>query len=270
MRAFTRGTLLNAPMRPSLSASLGCSALLLHHRDGHHPWFFSRKKRQLFEQVCAWKQEAENARKIAREDVEKAKRYGIASFGRDIIDVLDTLEKGMSAFEWHRERYTSASNGSVREEGTHPAKGEGDHNGSSPEALRGAGTRDSPSSASSPEQKSLESIFTGVKLATKVLEKHLSKHGIVKIPVEKGDVFDPYRHDALSSTAATPDCPPETIVEVLKTGYWIQEDRVLRPAQVIVAVDIPKKEKMLPEGATEEADQQEEIQNAPGNSSSNE
>ncbi|CAG9578239.1 putative co-chaperone GrpE [Leishmania major strain Friedlin] len=42
--------------------------------------------------------DAENARRIGREDVEKAKFYGISSFGKDMLEVADTLEKGVEAF----------------------------------------------------------------------------------------------------------------------------------------------------------------------------
>lgn len=41
--------------------------------------------------------DAENARRIGREDVEKAKLYGITSFGKDILEVADTLEKAIQA-----------------------------------------------------------------------------------------------------------------------------------------------------------------------------
>ncbi|RNF15500.1 co-chaperone GrpE [Trypanosoma conorhini] len=41
--------------------------------------------------------EAENARRIGREDVQKAKSYGITSFGKDMLEVVDTLEKGLEA-----------------------------------------------------------------------------------------------------------------------------------------------------------------------------
>nr|CCD12229.1 unnamed protein product [Trypanosoma congolense IL3000] len=39
--------------------------------------------------------DAENARRIGSEDVVKAKAYGITSFGKDMLDVVDTLEKGL-------------------------------------------------------------------------------------------------------------------------------------------------------------------------------
>ncbi|KEG13043.1 co-chaperone GrpE [Trypanosoma grayi] len=41
--------------------------------------------------------DAENARRIGREDVEKAKAYGISSFGKDMLEVVDILEKGLEA-----------------------------------------------------------------------------------------------------------------------------------------------------------------------------
>lgn len=43
--------------------------------------------------------DAENARRIGREDVDKAKQYGITSFGKDMLEVADTLSKGIEAFE---------------------------------------------------------------------------------------------------------------------------------------------------------------------------
>ncbi|KAG8341332.1 putative GrpE [Trypanosoma vivax] len=43
--------------------------------------------------------DAENARRIAHDDVEKAKSYGITSFGKDMLDVVDTLEKGLEVIK---------------------------------------------------------------------------------------------------------------------------------------------------------------------------
>lgn len=43
--------------------------------------------------------ETENVRRIGREDVEKARNFGIQSFGKDMLDVADTLERGVEAFE---------------------------------------------------------------------------------------------------------------------------------------------------------------------------
>lgn len=137
--------------------------------------------------------DAENARRIGREDVEKAKLYGISSFGKDILEVADTLEKGVEAFDKIPQDQLT-------------------------------------------ENKSLNSICTGVKLSVKVLHKNLSKHGIEKVQTKKGDKFDPNVHDALVRVPATAECPNDTVAQILKDGYKIKE-RVLRAAQVAVASD---------------------------------
>jgi molecular chaperone GrpE len=48
-----------------------------------------------------------------------------------------------------------------------------------------------------------------------------------------GERFDPTRHEAVDVRSA-PDVDDQTIVEVVRSGYEIG-DRVLRPAQVVVA-----------------------------------
>lgn len=137
--------------------------------------------------------DAENARRIGREDVDKAKLYGITAFGKDMLEVADTLEKGVQAFNTIPEEELKSN-------------------------------------------KNLNSILVGVKLSIKVLHKNLGKHGIEKIPISKGDTFDPNLHEALARLPATPDLPNDTIAEILKEGYKIK-DRVLRAAQVAVASD---------------------------------
>jgi molecular chaperone GrpE len=49
-----------------------------------------------------------------------------------------------------------------------------------------------------------------------------------------GQPFDPARHEAVTTIAASSAAPPGTIVGVIKPGYLIGEE-VLRPAQVAVA-----------------------------------
>lgn len=137
--------------------------------------------------------DAENARRIGREDVDKAKLYGITAFGKDMLEVADTLEKGVQAFN------------SIPED-----------------ELK--------------NNKNLNSILIGVKLSIKVLHKNLGKHGIERIPISKGDKFDPNLHEALARLPVTSDSPNDTIAEILKEGYKIK-DRVLRAAQVAVASD---------------------------------
>lgn len=53
---------------------------------------------EMKEQLSYRTGDVENARRIGREDVEKAKLFGITSFGKDMLEVADTLEKGIEAF----------------------------------------------------------------------------------------------------------------------------------------------------------------------------
>lgn len=43
--------------------------------------------------------EMENVRRIGREDNEKARNFGIQSFSKDMLEVVDTLERGVEAFD---------------------------------------------------------------------------------------------------------------------------------------------------------------------------
>lgn len=43
--------------------------------------------------------ETENARRIGREDVEKARNFGVQSFSKDILEVADSMEKAIEAFQ---------------------------------------------------------------------------------------------------------------------------------------------------------------------------
>ena len=42
--------------------------------------------------------EADNARRIGREDTEKARSFGVTSFGKDMIEVVDVLERAVESF----------------------------------------------------------------------------------------------------------------------------------------------------------------------------
>lgn len=75
-------------------------------------------------------------------------------------------------------------------------------------------------------------VIEGVKLTRKVFVDALGKHGVVLIEA-KGETFNPDRHEAMSAVP-TADHAPNTIIDVVQRGYLLN-DRVLRPAMVIVA-----------------------------------
>lgn len=63
----------------------------------------------------------------------------------------------------------------------------------------------------------------------------LKRHGVVKVDVGLGTPFDPMRHQAVAQQPSA-DVPPNTVVNVLQSGFIIH-DRVLRPATVVVAAE---------------------------------
>jgi molecular chaperone GrpE len=60
----------------------------------------------------------------------------------------------------------------------------------------------------------------------------LEREGIARLGAE-GERFDPERHEAVA-VRETDDVPDRTIVDVARSGF-ARGDRVLRPAQVVVA-----------------------------------
>ena len=73
----------------------------------------------------------------------------------------------------------------------------------------------------------------GVELLYKQVLDTMSRIGVVPMETE-GKTFDPHLHEALSREE-TPDFKENTIVKEFRRGYLIK-DKLLRPAQVIVAV----------------------------------
>ncbi|MEZ5320379.1 MAG: nucleotide exchange factor GrpE [Vicinamibacterales bacterium] len=76
-------------------------------------------------------------------------------------------------------------------------------------------------------------LVQGVSLVRQQFLTTLEGFGVARIdPI--GQPFDPTRHEAVATMAATDACPAGTVSGVVKPGYLIGED-VLRAAQVAVA-----------------------------------
>jgi molecular chaperone GrpE len=75
-------------------------------------------------------------------------------------------------------------------------------------------------------------LFEGLRSVLEQMESILTRQGVQRIG-QAGEPFDPERHEAVS-VRVTDDVPDQTVVEVVRSGFAIG-DRVLRPAQVIVA-----------------------------------
>jgi molecular chaperone GrpE len=78
-----------------------------------------------------------------------------------------------------------------------------------------------------------DALVQGVGLMHAMFLDALGRHGITPIPAH-GRPFDPHLHHAVARTTV-PGRPANTVVQVTKQGDRIH-DRVLRPAEVVVAV----------------------------------
>ncbi|HEV2923632.1 MAG TPA: nucleotide exchange factor GrpE [Solirubrobacteraceae bacterium] len=74
--------------------------------------------------------------------------------------------------------------------------------------------------------------YEGLRAVLAQIDSVLARQGAQRIGAP-GDQFDPERHEAVA-VRATSDLPDRTIVEVQRSGF-AQGERVIRPAQVVVA-----------------------------------
>jgi len=93
--------------------------------------------------------------------------------------------------------------------------------------------------ASADDQLKSEHVafFEGIELTQRELLNAFSKHRIEKMTPEKGEKFDPKKHQAMFE-APVPGAEPGTVIEVMQSGFTIA-DRLLRPAFVGVARAVP-------------------------------
>ena len=81
----------------------------------------------------------------------------------------------------------------------------------------------------------------GVKLAVREMKRRLEIRGINLINAAEGQPFDPNEHDAIGAEESA-EHPPGHIVQAVRGGYRLH-DRVIQPAQVIVATERHETEK---------------------------
>jgi molecular chaperone GrpE len=74
--------------------------------------------------------------------------------------------------------------------------------------------------------------YEGLRAVLQQIDAVLDRQGAERIGTP-GDQFDPERHEAVA-VRASGDVPDRTIVEVQRSGF-AHGDRVVRPAQVVVA-----------------------------------
>ncbi len=82
------------------------------------------------------------------------------------------------------------------------------------------------------QDPALKSFLDGVTMTERELINTLERHGIKRLD-PKGQPFNPHLHQAVMEMQ-NPEVPAGTVTQVYQVGYMI-EDRVLRPAMVVVA-----------------------------------
>jgi molecular chaperone GrpE len=84
----------------------------------------------------------------------------------------------------------------------------------------------------SDEHESLKALLEGVSMTEREFLNVLERHGVRRIEPQ-GEPFNPHQHQAMMEVQ-NPDVAAGTVMQVFQPGYVI-EDRVLRPAMVVVA-----------------------------------
>ncbi|AHB47735.1 molecular chaperone GrpE [Hyphomicrobium nitrativorans NL23] len=107
----------------------------------------------------------------------------------------------------------------------------------------------------------LKGLLEGVTMTEREFLNALEKNGVRRI-VPKGEAFNPHLHQAMME-AHNADVAPGTIVEVYQAGYVI-DDRVLRPAMVVVAKGGPKPAPAAEPGGAADPDPQSDAGDGAG------
>jgi len=86
---------------------------------------------------------------------------------------------------------------------------------------------------SAEQREAQKALIEGVELTLKELSNVFEKHGVARVTPQKGDRFDPQKHEAMFE-APLPGTRAGEIIEVMAEGFMLH-DRLLRPAQVGVS-----------------------------------
>jgi len=81
-----------------------------------------------------------------------------------------------------------------------------------------------------------DSLLAGSEATLKLLNGTLERFGVAEIDPE-GEPFDPEQHEAMTMQPSA-DVEPGSVLTVIQKGYSLN-GRLLRPARVIVAAEIP-------------------------------
>jgi molecular chaperone GrpE len=83
------------------------------------------------------------------------------------------------------------------------------------------------------EDTAVKNFVVGVQMTEKELQAAFERNGLKRIHPERGEKFDPHKHQAMMETPGT-DVAPGSVVDVMQSGYELL-GRLIRPAMVAVA-----------------------------------
>jgi len=139
--------------------------------------------------------ELENFRKRSQRELADERKYAIVPFAKDLLSVVDNLERAIEAANNQINTLTSESGGSST-------------------------------------STDISHLLDGVKMVASQLESILKQHGAIRIETV-GTPFDPNFHQAISQEPSN-EHPAGIITRAFQSGYTLH-DRVIRPAQVFVS-----------------------------------
>ena len=143
--------------------------------------------------------EIENMRKRSEKQIKDASDYAISSFARDLMSVMDNLEKAI------------------------------DHHGVSDNS----NINNNSNGNSTGNSIEVKNLMLGIEMTKNELNSVFSKYGLAKILPKLGDKFDYENHQAISYQESE-DFEANTISNIMQSGYKLK-DRLLRPAMVVVS-----------------------------------
>ena len=82
-----------------------------------------------------------------------------------------------------------------------------------------------------------EALRAGSEATLKLLASTMERFGVAEVDPE-GEPFDPQRHEAMTMQPSA-EVEPGTVLTVFQKGYTLN-DRLLRPARVVVAKELPE------------------------------
>jgi len=156
--------------------------------------------------------EQEHTRRIARQDVSKAKKFGAQPLGKGLLEVIDSMDKAVELVKPEQfEELNDYVNNNAGED-----------------------------SSMAQTVRRLQSLLDGVDMIKRVLLKTMQNNDIEQIQDPTGEAFNPDFHEAMMKQPVMDmENQSENVGKVaacVSKGYMIH-DRVLRPSKVVVFVD---------------------------------